>query len=114
LLAYDRDPAIEAGIGQFAVNQSVAVGWRRGERPVNLSNAAEIESEVVAFAGSANGGLISTASALSLVHRDLIIKLAAQYKLPAVYQGRSYVAAGGLTSYGPNFIQCRRRPSTNW
>jgi putative ABC transport system substrate-binding protein len=104
-----RDPAIEAGIGQFAVIQSVAPSVGVEVSPVNLSNAAEIESEVAAFAGSANGGLISTASALSLVHRDLIIKLAAQYKLPAVYQERSYVAAGGLTSYGPNYLDQFRR-----
>jgi putative ABC transport system substrate-binding protein len=77
---------------------------RRGREPVNLSDAAEIERDVAAFAGSANGGLILTASALSALHRDLIITLAARYKLPAVYQERSYVAAGGLVSYGPNFI----------
>jgi putative ABC transport system substrate-binding protein len=104
-----RDPAIEAGIGQFAVIQSVAPSVGVEVSPVNLNNVAEIESEVAAFAGSANGGLISTASALSLVHRDLIIKLAAQYKLPAVYQERSYVAAGGLTSYGPNYLDQFRR-----
>jgi putative tryptophan/tyrosine transport system substrate-binding protein len=104
-----RDPAIEAGIGQFAVIQSVAPSVGVEVSPINLSNAAEIESEVAAFAGSANGGLISTASALSLLHRDLIITLAARYKLPAVYQERTYVAAGGLASYGPNFLdQCRR------
>jgi putative ABC transport system substrate-binding protein len=45
-----------------------------------------------------------TASALSAVHRDLIITLAARYKLPAVYFERFYVAAGGLVSYGPNFL----------
>jgi ABC-type uncharacterized transport system substrate-binding protein len=104
-----RDPTIEAGIGQFAVIQSVAPSVGVEVSPINLSNVADIESEVAAFAGSANGGLISTASALSFVHRDLIIKLAAQYKLPAVYQERSYVAAGGLTSYGPNFIDQFRR-----
>ena len=104
-----RDPAIEAGIGQFAVIQSVAPSVGVEVSPVNLNNVAEIESEVAAFAGSANGGLISTASALSLVHRDLIIKLAAQYNLPAVYQERSYVAAGGLTSYGPNYLDQFRR-----
>jgi len=41
---------------------------------------------------------------LSAVHRDLIIALAAQHKLPAVYQERNYVIAGGLISYGPNFV----------
>jgi putative ABC transport system substrate-binding protein len=104
-----RDPAITAGIGQFAVIQSVASSVGVDVSPVNLSDAAGIESAVSDFARSANGGLISTASALSLVHRDLIIKLAAQYKLPAVYQERSYVAAGGLTSYGPNYFDQFRR-----
>jgi putative ABC transport system substrate-binding protein len=103
------DPNLTAGIGQFAVIQSAASSVRVEVSPVNINDAAEIESTVAAFASSANGGLISTASALSLIHRDLIIRLAAQYKLPAVYQERSYVAAGGLTSYGPNFLDQFRR-----
>ena len=104
-----RDPAIAAGIGQFAVIQSVAPAVGVDVSPVNLSDAAEIERDVAAFAGSANGGLILTASALSALHRDLIITLAARYKLPAVYQERSYAAAGGLISYGPNFVDQFRR-----
>ena len=72
--------------------------------PINLGDAAKIEGAVAAFAHAANGGLILTASALSAVHRDLIIALAARYKLPAVYDERSYAAAGGLISYGPSFI----------
>ncbi len=99
-----RDPAIAAGIGQFAVIQSVAPSVGVDVSPLNLSDATEIESEVAAFASSANGGLILTASALSALHRDLIITLAARYKLPAVYHERSYVAAGGLVSYGSNFL----------
>ena len=46
---------------------------------------------------------------MSQVHRDLIITLAAQHKLPAVYQERNYVTAGGLISYGPNFVYQFRR-----
>jgi putative ABC transport system substrate-binding protein len=107
-----RDPAIIAGIGQFAVIQSVAPSVGIEVSPLNLSNAAEIESEVAAFAGPANVGLVSTASALSAVHRDLIIKLAAQYKLPAVYQERLYATSGGLISYGPNFLDQSRRAAT--
>ena len=99
-----RDPAIVAGIGQFAVIQSVAPSVGVEVIPINLGDAAEIKREVAAFAQSANGGLISTASALSTVHRDLIIALAAEHKLPAVYQERNYVKAGGLISYGPNFL----------
>jgi putative tryptophan/tyrosine transport system substrate-binding protein len=104
-----RDPALAVGIGQFAVIQSVAPSVGVDVSPVNLGDAAEIEREVAAFAQSANGGLISTASALSAVHRDLIITLAAQHKLPAVYQERNYVTSGGLISYGPNFLDQYRR-----
>jgi putative tryptophan/tyrosine transport system substrate-binding protein len=104
-----RDPAIAAGIGQFAVIQSVAPSVGVDVSPVNITDAAEIERAVAAFAHSANGGLISTASVLSAIHRDLIITLAAQHKLPAVYQERYYVAGGGLISYGPNFLDQFRR-----
>ena len=107
-----RDPAIPAGIGQFAVIQSVAPSVGVEVIPVNLGDAAEIGRAVAAFARSANGGLISTASALSAVHRDLIITLAAQHKLPAVYQERNYVTAGGLISYGPNFLDQFRRAAS--
>ncbi len=104
-----RDAAIPAGIGQFAVIESVAPSVGVEVSPINLSDAAKIEPAVAAFAHAANGGLILTASALSAVHRDLIIALAAQYKLPAVYGERSYAAAGGLISYGPSFIDQFRR-----
>jgi putative ABC transport system substrate-binding protein len=104
-----RDPAVAAGVGQFAVIQSVAPSVGVDVSPVNITDAAEIERAVTAFAHSANGGLISTASALSAIHRDLIITLAARHKLPAVYQERYYVAAGGLISYGPNFNDQFRR-----
>jgi putative ABC transport system substrate-binding protein len=104
-----RDPVITAGVGQFAVIQSVAPSVGVEVIPINLGDPAEIERAVTAFARSANGGLISTASALSLVHRDLIISLAAKHKLPAVYQERNYAIAGGLISYGPNFLDQFRR-----
>jgi putative ABC transport system substrate-binding protein len=99
-----RDAAVIAGIGQFAVIQSVAPSVGVEVSLVNLRGAAEIERAVAAFAGAGNGGLILTASALSAVHRDLIIALAARHKLPAVYFERIFVAAGGLVSYGTNFL----------
>jgi len=104
-----RDPSLTVGIGQFAVIQSVARSAGIDVKAINLRDAAEIESSVAAFAGAPNGGLILTASALSAVHRDLIISLAAKYRLPATYQERSYVAAGGLVSYGSNFPDQYRR-----
>jgi putative ABC transport system substrate-binding protein len=104
-----RDPAVPAGIGQFAVIQSVAGSVGVDVMPVDLSDAAEIERELMAFAQSANGGLILTASPLSAIHRNLIITLAARHKLPAVYQERNYADAGGLISYGPSFLDQFRR-----
>ena len=67
---------------------------------VTCATQAEIERAVEAFARSPNGGLIVTASGLAVVHRGLIINMAARHKLPAVYPNRSFVAAGGLISYG--------------
>jgi putative ABC transport system substrate-binding protein len=98
-----RDPAITAGIGQFAAIQSVApfVGVD-DVTPINVRDAGEIERAVTMFARSPNGGLILTASALSAVHRELVIALAARYKLPAVYYRRLFVSSGGLVSYGPD------------
>jgi putative tryptophan/tyrosine transport system substrate-binding protein len=104
-----RDPNVAAGIGQFAVIQSVAGSVGVEAIPVSLSDATELERELVAFAQSANGALIITASALSAINRDLIITLAARHKLPAVYQERNYADAGGLISYGPNFLDQYRR-----
>ena len=104
-----RDPAQTAGTGQFGAIQSVAPSIGVEVSPINMSSAAEIERATVAFALSSNGGLIVTASALSVVHRDLIVKLAARHKLPAVYYRRLYVTSGGLVSYGPDLVDQQRR-----
>jgi putative ABC transport system substrate-binding protein len=104
-----RDPAITAGIGQFAVIQSVAPSVGIDVSAVNLGDVAEIERAIADFAREPNGGLILTASALGTIHRDLIVALAARYKLPAVYVSRYYVAGGGLISYGPDFVDQFRR-----
>lgn len=104
-----RDAATAAGIGQFAVIQSAAPSVGVEVSAVNMRDAAEIEHAITAFAHFPNGGLIVTASGLSVVHRDLIITLADRYKLPAVYFERFFVANGGLISYGPNFADQFRR-----
>src|SRR5262249_20766593 len=80
-----RDPALTAGIGQFAVIQSAAPSVGVDVSAINLRDAAEIERAVTAFARRPNSGLILTASALAAVHRDLIISLAARHKLPDVH-----------------------------
>ena len=104
-----RDPATSTGIGQFAAIQAVAPSLGVEVNPVNMRDAPEIERAVAAFARAPNGGLIVTASAAAALHRDLIITLAARHKLPAVYFERSFVAAGGLISYGPDYIDQYRR-----
>jgi putative tryptophan/tyrosine transport system substrate-binding protein len=103
------DPAIIAGIGQFAVIQSVAPSLGVEVRAMNVRDAAEIERGVTAFARSSNGGLIVTASASAFINRDLIVTLAARYKLPTIYFQRLFVTEGGLISYGPNFLDQYRR-----
>jgi putative ABC transport system substrate-binding protein len=93
-----------AAIGQFAVIQSVASSLGVDVTPVDLRDSNEIERDIAAFAPTGNGGLILTASPASAIHRDLIIALAARHKLPAVYVERFFAVAGGLISYGPNFV----------
>jgi putative tryptophan/tyrosine transport system substrate-binding protein len=104
-----RDPAITAGIGQWGAIQTAAPSVGVEVSPINMRDAGEIERAVTAFARAPNGGLILTASTMSGFHRDLIIRLAARHKLPAVYFERFFVTAGGLISYGPDIIDQFRR-----
>jgi putative tryptophan/tyrosine transport system substrate-binding protein len=104
-----RDPDVGTGTTQFAVIQAMAPLLRVEVNPVNVRDPSEIRRAVEAFARSPNGGLIVTASALATRHRDLIITLAARHKLPTLYFDRSFVAAGGFISYGPNQTDQWRR-----
>jgi ABC-type uncharacterized transport system substrate-binding protein len=97
------------GPAQFGVIQAVAPALRVEVSSFNKRDASEIERAITAFARSPNGGLIMTAGGPALIHRDLIITLAARHKLPAVYFDRAFVAAGGLLSYGPDRIDLYRR-----
>ena len=103
-VAVIRDPAITAGIGQFAAIQSVSPLVGVEVSPINARDASEMERAITAFARSANGGMIVTSGASSVRHRDLIIALAARHKLPSVYYSREFVTRGGLLSYGSNRI----------
>jgi putative ABC transport system substrate-binding protein len=104
-----RDPSQGSGTSQFAAIATAASLLKVDVSPVNMRDAAEIERAVAAFARSPNGGLITSAAAAANVFRDLIIKLAAQHKLPTVFYERSFVAAGGLVSYGVNYVDQYRR-----
>jgi len=100
-----RDPNITAGTGQWGAIQSVSPSFAIEVSPINLIDPAEIDRAIAAFARSSNGGLIATGSALTVARRDLIIALAARYRLPAVYYDRYFIAAGGLISYGSNTVE---------
>jgi len=104
-----RDPTTPSGSGQFGAIQGAASSFGVEVLPLNMRDAKDIEGEIAAFGRGSNGGLILTGSGPSILHHDLIIKLAAQHGLPTVYYERFYAAAGGLISYGPNrFDQYRR------
>ena len=98
-----RDASLPAGVGQYAVIQSVAPRIGIEVKPVNVKDPVEIERDIAAFARASDSGLIVASSTSALVNRDLIIKLAAQHKLPAVYAQREFATAGGLLSYSADF-----------
>ena len=95
-----RDPAIITGASQFAAIQAVSPYLKVEVSPINVRDASEIERDVGDFARAPGGGLVVTSGPGPQRHRDLIVRLAARYKLPTVYPERFYVAAGGLVSYG--------------
>ena len=104
-----RDPAIAAGPGQLGAIQSVAPSLGVELTPVNVRDAGEIERAVTTFARGPNDGLIAPGSTGSVVHRHLIIRLAARHRLPTVYSQRLFVTGGGLISYGPDRVDQYRR-----
>jgi ABC-type uncharacterized transport system substrate-binding protein len=107
-----RDPAIASGIGQFGAVQIVAPSMGVVLSPVDVRDAGEIERAITTLGHSSNGGLIVTASPLATIHRNLIVSLAARYKLTAVYSARYFAAAGGLISYGGDFLDQSRRAAS--
>lgn len=104
-----RDPRITAGTGQYGAIQSVAPSLGIELTPPNVRDPAEIERVITAFARNEKAGLIVTGSALAVVHRKLIITLAARHKLPAVYFADYQVKDGGLASYGPDLVDQYRQ-----
>jgi putative tryptophan/tyrosine transport system substrate-binding protein len=108
-VAVIRDPEISAGTGQFGALQAAASSFGLELTAVSPREAGEVERAIAAFARTPNGGLITTSSAPAVIHRDLIIGLAAKHKLPAVYYRRVFPASGGLISYGADAIDLSRR-----
>jgi putative tryptophan/tyrosine transport system substrate-binding protein len=108
-VAVIREAGTAAGTGQFTGVQAGAPGLGLELSPIGVRDVGEMERAVAAFSRSPNGGMIVTGSAQAAVHRDLIVTLAARHRLPAVYVARFFVTAGGLISYGPDFLDEHRR-----
>jgi putative ABC transport system substrate-binding protein len=104
-----RDPAVGSGTGQYAIIQAVAQSLGVELRPMDVRDPGEIERAIVAFARVPNGGLIIVGAPSAVVHRNLIITLAARHRLPAVYPVPYFARTGGLISYGPDSIDPYRR-----
>jgi putative ABC transport system substrate-binding protein len=100
-----RDPSNPAAIAQFGVIQAAAQSLGVDLRPISIADAAEIERAITTFANGSAGGLIVTPSATESFHRELIVRLATRYGLPAVYPFRVWAAVGGLISYGPDSVE---------
>jgi putative tryptophan/tyrosine transport system substrate-binding protein len=107
-----RDSLTPVGIGQLAAIQGVAPSFGVELTPIVVRDAGEIEPAVAAFARSPDDGLIVTIGTLTDAHRDVIGKLAARLRLPAVYPFPFFVRSGGLISYGTDIIDSYRRAAS--
>jgi putative ABC transport system substrate-binding protein len=109
-VAVIRDPSVPAGSGGLAAIQTVAPLLGVELTPVGVRDAGEIERGITALARGSNGGLITVGPPSSVQrHRDLIVALAAQHRLPAIHPISAFVIGGGLISYGPVTIDVYRR-----
>jgi putative ABC transport system substrate-binding protein len=108
-VAVIRESGIAAGPGFFGAIQAVAPSFGVEVRPVDVRDAGQIERAIAEFAQGSNGGIIVTGSPAATAHRDLITTLAARHRLPAIYNANLFAAAGGLVSYGADFLDQSRR-----
>ena len=99
-----RDPTNPSGIAIFGAIRTAAQSLGVQVSPAGIRDAGEVERAIAALARSGNGGLIVTPNASGSVQRELIVALAAQYKLPAIYPFRYLVHNGGLMSYGTDLV----------
>jgi putative tryptophan/tyrosine transport system substrate-binding protein len=111
-VAVIRDPVLAVGPAQYGAIQSVASSFSVELKPINLRDAAEIERAIVTLAGSGNGGIIITGSPFAVLHRELIVALAARHKVPAIFFERFFATTGGLMSYGPDTVDQFRQAAT--
>jgi putative ABC transport system substrate-binding protein len=104
-----RDAANPAGVAQFGALQAAAPSLGLELRPVDSGDPAQLERAIAALSKVSNGGLVVTPGATVSGNRKLIIALAGEYRVPAVYPYRYMVTDGGLISYGPDQIDQYRQ-----
>jgi putative ABC transport system substrate-binding protein len=101
-VAIIRDPDMPADYGQIAAIQSVASAIGLEIFALDADSLRDLERAIAGFSRTPNGGLIVNISESSSRDRNTIVRLAARFKLPAIYADRQFVTAGGLVSYGPD------------
>src|SRR5262245_7167920 len=106
-----RESAV-AGVGQWAVMQTVANSLNIETKPIDIREAAGIERAISAFAQSPDSGMVTAVSAAALEHTDLIIKLATQYRLPVGYSYLVFVDRVGLMSYATDILGQYKRTAS--
>jgi putative ABC transport system substrate-binding protein len=99
-MAIIRDPDAPTDYGQIAAIQSVASAIGVDVFALDADSLRDLERGIAGFSRSPNGGLIVSIAESSLRDRGAIVRLAARFKLPAIYSDRQFVMAGGLCSYG--------------
>jgi len=107
-----RDTSVSVGPAILSSIQTVAPSFSVEVRPIDARDVKELERAITLFGKTSNGGLIATASSWVISHRELIIELAARYRLPAIYYSNRFVADGGLISYGPDFVDQFRQAAS--
>jgi len=107
-----RNATTPTGPAQFGVIQAVSPYLKVDVTPLNIRNADDFEPAIAGFARGPEDGLIVASSSLALTHRELLIKLVARYRLPAIYGEEMYVADGGLMSFAPRMIDQFRRAAS--
>src|SRR5262245_43786099 len=98
------DPDNQTAAAQFATIQAIAPSFHVELRLLGSSDAGAMERGFDNFARSGDGGLIALRLSGVITHRQMIVKLAALHRLPAVYPLRIFVTGGGLASYGPDVV----------
>ena len=100
-----HNPANSGSVSQFAIIQAAAPSLGLELSVIDTADKSMIEQAVAAFARSPNGGLLTLRIGENISLRDLLVALAGQFRLPAIYPLRTFATSGGLASYGPDVAE---------